>query len=463
LASKQKKFALYENAISSSYWTMPSVASLFTGMYPSGHGLLADGDKLDQSLATLPKVLQHLGYRNSAFVRNIYVSDYSGMNTGFHDFYSRSGVDSLKKILSRISDKAVNQLQPPGITRLSEDASVEGDSATERLFNAIARCFDVLIDSGSRRFVHFFSDWLQKNRTNPFFAYFHFFETHTPYRAPLNFALKYLSIRDHIDKLFVNHDHLKYLLHKCQMTSRDFNILLSAYDNSIHYADYLIGKIIRILQRQGVYENTMLIILSDHGDNIGDHGLMFHYFCLYDTLIKIPLLIKYPDSIGAVGKMTGMAQNVDIFPTILAILKVQNQKIWQQIQGNDLLGKALPRRDQDLAVSELIKTFGPDKAQYKAQLSPYNRRLTSVRTQNQKFIFSSRGDHECYDLAKDPAESRNLYPHTDNFIDLEKKASIYHQRMEGYYQRNRQKIDGPVTEDRMDESVVKQLKSMGYM
>ena len=86
------------------------------------------------------------------------------------------------------------------------------------------------------------------------------------------------------------------------MSTDDIDILIGAYDNAIRYLDSLIGEIIGILKINNHYENTMIIILSDHGDNIGDHGLMFHYWCLYDTLIKIPLLIKYPSVMMMKGK-----------------------------------------------------------------------------------------------------------------------------------------------------------------
>lgn len=463
LFSMEKDLAFYINAISSTYWTMPSIASLFTGMYTSGHGLVADGDKLDVLLSTLPDVLRKQGYRCSAFVRNVYVSDYSGLNADFHDFYSKYGLDTLSNIISKISKNSIDHFRPPGITRTSDIVSDDVSLLREKLYNLLARSFDVLIDRGSANFVNRFSGWLKDYKTRPFFAYLHFFETHSPYRSPGRFALKFLSLRDNTRKLFVNHDHLKLLLNKCNMTSDDFRILESAYDNSINYADHLIGKVVGSLKRQGVYDDTLLVILADHGDNIGDHGLMFHYFCLYDTLIKIPLIVKFPVSIGLTGKISEVVQNVDLFPTILSLLGIKDKNTWEQIQGNDLLGKAPPRRERNLAISELVKVFGPDRSRYTKRLSRFNRLLLSTRTKNRKFVYSSRGDHECYNLSDDPGEQKNLYPDGDGFSDLLQKASKYYATMYEFYMANKQKIDGTVTTDPMDQSVIDQLKSMGYM
>jgi len=462
LFSIEKDLALYKNAVSSTYWTMPSVASLFTGMYTSGHGLVVDGDKLSLSLQTLPAILRQHGYRCGAFVRNIYVSEYSGLDRDFDDFYSTFVLDSLKKIASTVSKRGVNRLQPPGINRLCNQVSSNGNKFKEYIANMAARSIDMLFDTGSRKFVDNFSGWINKNKPKPFFAYFHFLETHSPYRAPLKFAFEFLSLRDSIKRVSINHDHLKFLLGECDMTSEDFRILVSCYDNSIRYVDHLIGKIVRLLKKHKVYDETLIMVLADHGDNIGDHGLMFHYSCLYDTLIKIPLLVKFPAHIGLTGKISRVVQNVDIFPTILSLLGIKDTAAWEQIQGNDMLGVAAQRREQDLAVSELIKTFGPDRAGYREQLSRFDRRLLSVRTRNRKFIYSSRGDHECYNLAKDPAEVHNLYP-DDSFSVLMEKGSKYYARMNNFYRSNREKIDGVVDDGNIDESMVDQLKSLGYM
>jgi len=463
LFSIEKDLALYKNAVSSTYWTMPSIASLFTGMYTSGHGLVVDGDKLSPSLQTLPRILRQHGYRCGAFVRNVYVSEYSGLDRDFDDFYSTFVLDSLKKAASKISKKGMSRLQPPGINQLYDPPSRDGDTLKRYFSNIAARSVDVLFDTGAGKFVQDFSGWVKQYRSNPFFAYFHFLETHTPYRAPLKFAFEFLSLRDNLKKLFINHDHLKFLLAECGMTSEDFRILLSCYDNSIRYVDHLIGKIVRLLQKHRVYDETLIMVLADHGDNIGDHGLMFHYFCLYDTLIKIPLLIKFPAHIGLTGRISQVVQNVDIFPTILSLLGIKDRAVCEQIQGNDMLGVAAPRREQDLAVSELIKTFGPDRAQYREQLSRFDRRLLSLRTRNRKFIHSSKGDHECYDLAKDPAEMHNLYLKDDRFSDLMAKASKYYARMDDFYRSFKHRIDGDIDEDAIDDTMIEQLKSLGYM
>ena len=463
LQSIAEDLAIYENAISSTYWTMPSVASLFTGMYSSGHGLVVDGETLDDRFPVLPEILRNQGYRCAGFGRNVYVSDYSGLNRGFHEFYSTFELDQLKKLASKISKRSLGRLQPPGINNAGKEDDFD-NGWKSKTSNFVARLADVAIDSGGRKFVQNFHSWLNRHQDEPFFAYFHFLETHSPYRAPLRNAFQFLNIKDNLKKLFINHDHLKFLSKDYPMTTDDFRILEGAYDNAIRYVDALTGKIIDLLKKKGLYGNTLIVILSDHGDNIGDHDLMFHYWCLYDTLIKIPLLVKFPQQADLHGQIDKVVQNVDILPTILTLLNDKDEKIWGQIQGNDLLDLSEKRRPEGIAVSELIKVFGPDRKHLRTRFERYNRRLCSVRSRNKKFIHSSKGDHECYDLQNDPAETDNLYlRNTAGFEKLMELAARYYQRMDEYYVKNAYKIEGDIDIESIDTEVMENLKSLGYM
>jgi len=262
LDSVKDDLAIYQHPISSSYWTMPSIASLFTGMYTSAHGLVADGDRIDGSLATLPGVLRRSGYQCASFNANVYVSEYSGLTDDFDATFSATKIDRLKKIVSTFSGNFLKRLQPPGITRKTgEDTRVAQfmeDSLKDKLFNMAARSMDIVIDRGGQEFVSSFSTWLRNRGSEPFFSYFHIFETHSPFRAPFANSLKFLSLKDNWKKLFINHDHIKHLLGRGGMTPGDFAILLAAYDNSIYYADKLIKKIFNLLKSHNLYDDTMI-------------------------------------------------------------------------------------------------------------------------------------------------------------------------------------------------------------
>jgi len=107
LQSMDRDFAVYQNAISSSYWTLPSMTSLFTGMYPSGHGLLVDGDRIAPEIQLLTDILGRQGYQCGAFNRNPYVSDFTGLDRGFDHYVSDAGClwDYLKRIERKLKKR----------------------------------------------------------------------------------------------------------------------------------------------------------------------------------------------------------------------------------------------------------------------------------------------------------------------------------------------------------------------
>jgi arylsulfatase A-like enzyme len=460
LFSIHNQLAVYKNAVSSSYWTMPSIASLFTGQYSSSHGLVVDGDKLDSSLYTLPEFLERNGYNCAGFVNNLYVSEYSGLNRGFHNFYSDSNLDIAKKCLKKILNKQMKQMLPPGITNTKNN---EINIESSPFFNGVARVIDNCIDRGSKHYLSKLKKWIKKNINTPFFVYFHIFETHSPYRAPGKYAFKFLRLKDHLTKISINHNHLQFLLNPNSLGEKEIEILKSAYDNSILYADQVIQRIFKMLKKTGVYDNSIIVLISDHGDNIGDHGMMFHYFCLYDSLIHVPLFIKFPKNLLQPGEYHQVVQNVDIFPTICSLLDSKEESLWKQFEGNDLLKKRPPARDPQIAISELIKIFGPDRDQYKKKLGKFNRRLLSIRTKEGKFIFSSKSDHEYYNIKQDPFEMKNLYGKTDEYYELERIAVKNYKKMDAFYQANKDRIDGIDGNEHLEEDIKNRLKSLGYM
>jgi hypothetical protein len=120
-------------------------------------------------------------------------------------------------------------------------------------------------------------------------------------------------------------------------------------------------------------------------------------------------------------------------------------------------------REPDLAISELIKPFGPEMIAHREHLAQYDRRLVSLRTIDKKFIFSSRGDHEFYNLKEDPEETDNLYNRLPEYAGLDEKAVHYFQKMDAYYQSNRDRIEGDEVVEIEDEDIKEKLKHLGYL
>jgi arylsulfatase A-like enzyme len=206
----------------------------------------------------------------------------------------------------------------------------------------------------------------------------------------------------------------------------------------------------------------MLIITSDHGDNIGEHNMMFHWWCLYDTLIKVPLIIKYPKDINLAGEEKNIVQNVDLFPTIMDILDTKNENLHNQIQGNSMISGKIKKRDQNYAISELIKPFGPSMKKYSTIFNKFNRRLLSVRTKDKKYIWASDGNDEFYNLASDPSEKRNIVNSTDaSLTELREIAKPWVKGIQKKYFSKKEKINGAKNLEFTSE-IKDKLKRLGY-
>jgi arylsulfatase A-like enzyme len=157
--------------------------------------------------------------------------------------------------------------------------------------------------------------------------------------------------------------------------------------------------------------NTLLIITSDHGENLGEHQLMDHAYCLYDTLLRVPLVICFPASECPSGqRITTQVQTLDLFPTILTMAGVCDAELMSQVQGRDPF-LPISGAGGRLAVAEYMTATaftGVENRYSGFDGSRYDRTLRAVRASNYKYIWASDGQDELYDLGKDPQEEQNL-------------------------------------------------------
>lgn len=460
LLNMSKELAIYRNAISSSYWTLPSITSLFTGMYPSSHRLVVEGEKLSPQFMTLAELLRQQGYTCASFNRNPYISNFTGLDRGFHYMPDSRFMSNYWAIIENKLNRIFSQDHS---TRSVAGADLKSSRPGETMVRMLKHLPDIFTDCGSRMLVRTFRKWLNRLERRPFFAFFQALEAHSPYRAPMGFGLKFLTVRDLYRKILINQDNLAYALGKSRLDKNHFQILQNAYDNSIRYCDFITHRICQILKTKGLYENTLIVVMSDHGESIGEHNLMFHIWSLYDHLIKVPLIVKYPRGVSVQGVVEQIVQNIDIFPTILSLINGDSQFPWNQMQGNSLLDDTFVNRETDIAISELIKPFGPDKIGYRRHFYNYDRRLVSLRTTDKKLIYSSRGDHEFYDLKQDPEETDNLYGRLPEYAGLDELAISYYKKMDEFYQSHKDRIESDESLKIEDDNIREKLKQLGYL
>jgi arylsulfatase A-like enzyme len=236
----------YENAFSSTSWTLPAHVSLFSGKDLSEHGVVAPGDGISTVYPLIAEIFQEQGFVTAAFTGGGFVEDTYGFYRGFQ-YYSNA----------------------PG--------NVFSMNSAERVFNH-------------------FKNYITRFWGNDLFIFLHTYQIHTPYKAPRRYVEQ--INKDVQGNLLGISNYIKEksgFFKALEDTERQR--LIDLYDASVLYTDdALVGGVIRLLKEKGMYEQAVITVLSDHGEEFYDHGGWEHGHTLYNELIRIPLVIKFPFS-----------------------------------------------------------------------------------------------------------------------------------------------------------------------
>jgi len=254
--------------------------------------------------------------------------------------------------------------------------------------------------SGDKTAV-FAGEWIAKHASEPFFFFFHIYEPHLPYNPPEPFKSQYGA----------------------------------TYDAEVATSDAIVGAFLEDLKQLGVYDRAIVIVTSDHGEGLGDHGEQQHSILLYREAIHVPLLLRLPGSFGAGLTVATPAQLSDLLPTITALVGVETPK---QVSGSSLLSLEREKKADRLIYAE---TLYP-----RLQLGWSDLRcLLSARYH---YIYGPRP--ELYDIVADPAERRDL-------IGSEASTAS---RMAAELQRFPQGNERPAP---VDQETLRRLAALGYI
>ena len=329
---------LFSAAIAQAPSTLASHASMLTSLLVPQHGASFKlGHALALEVTTLAEILRDHGIRTLSFNEGGQIAPPSGLGRGFNHYRSA--------------------LIGPGSSSLGSEAA-----------------------RGAA--------WLRGHRDRPFFLFLHTYQVHhpytpdarhlamfeaAPYRGPLPAGETPLAVLDRI-----NLGHLP-------LGRADLRHIVATYDAQIRAMDDGFGELISFLKQQGLYSQTTIVFTSDHGEEFGEHGRVgWHSHTLYDELLRVPLLIKYPDSAYAGATVRRQVRLIDIAPTILAAMAIAPAA---ELQGLDLTPLARGRREPArLAVSNLDGGG-----------------VTAIRTLRWKLV----GGH-LFDLGRDPGETQDV-------------------------------------------------------
>lgn len=358
---------VFSQAFTPAPWTVPSHASLFTGRYPHEHGARHGHYRLDSQTDTLAERLEARGYRTAGFTCNPWLNQGSGFSQGF-DVYREP-----------------------------------------------FRMADAAPDKGAAAATEMILEWLDQRKAQdpPFLLFVNYLEAHLPY-APPKAILDTLNLtaRGSTSQEFSIPEAERHITGEQPVSEDRLEQVKRLYLAEVHYLDQQVRRIVDALRQRGWLDNTLLIITSDHGEHLGEHGLTGHEFSLHQPVLHIPLLIRCPGVMPKGRRVSMPASLVDLLPTVLAV--VDEKTGASDLSGVNLLDLVHADPDQDRPVvaeyarpERLIHGYWQSRHP-RADLSRYDVSLRSVRDGGFKYIVSGSGEERLFDLKDDPPETHDI-------------------------------------------------------
>ena len=386
---------LFESMIAQSSWTRPATASILTGVYPPRHGAQTLRDRLAPEVATMAELFRQQGYRTAAFVTNINVAGRWGFRRGFDRYaYLQEDEESLK-------------------------VHVRADEVNRQALS-----------------------WLRERNGQPFFLYLHVTDPHAPY-TPLDSEER----RFCGDAPSMSAEDLRSLFTALrdgtrEATSDEVRALVCRYDAEIAQTDSSFGRLLTELRRLGRYEDTAVVVVSDHGEEFLDHGGVEHGRTLYREQLRVPLVMRLP-SMPEGRKVSVTARQIDLLPTLLEYVGIP---VPEGLDGRSLLPYVGGRASTS---EEVFAASGVG-----------TRKLRALIGAGWKVIDAEgrRGDHvRMFDLDSDPGEREDVAMKRPILVQYAIQAlGVWYAR--GTASRREDAREVPV-----DAATIERLRALGYL
>ena len=375
---------LYEHAFVDASWSLPSHISIFTGYPPYVHGAMYI--PFDGRVPTIAEEMQKRGYATAGFVANrAFGSRSQGIGRGFiHWENSFTGLlDSAERTaLGRQMSKRFDQwFAVPGWT-----GYMRADEINRRLLR-----------------------WLDTQPDRPFFVFLNYMDMHVPRVPPREFAARISSYPDEISPP----DKYRMRLRKSVTKFTRPGHIDDVYDSTVAYLDSLLGGLFTELRRRGLEDNTIVVVTSDHGESLGEHGLLGHSSSLYYDQIHVPLLIRAPGRMPAGLRVTQLADAHAIPATIINLTSSGKNPF----PGPSLVpGKEGTEAPERMVLCEVDR---PDSSRMPANWPTSKGWLKALVGERLHFILHQNGEEELFDWMADPGELRDLSKLPEYQVPLE--------------------------------------------
>jgi arylsulfatase A-like enzyme len=350
----------FMDAVAQTPWTRASVASILTGLYPDNHHTNSGEEKLAEDFLTLAEVLSGKGYETAALVTNGNLAPEFGLGQGFDTYV-------------HLKERGVE------VHRRAEELHAKAIS------------------------------WLgERSKERPFFLYVHATDPHAPYTPPAEFQEEFAP-----NLRYPEASSLQVItgLFKGELQADDDlrEDLVNLYDAEIAYWDHEFGNLLDHLERAGLADNTIVVLVSDHGEEFAEHGRWQHSTSVHSELIQVPLVIRLPLGWGAGTQVTSPVQHVDIFPTLLDLLSISGEEVKVRLDGRSLV--------PDIGGAEV------PVADVRSSLRTRSRIITDCAVGSRFKLIRHWSDveptsHLLFDRTRDPGELRDIARHNPITVEF---------------------------------------------
>lgn len=372
---------LFEDATTPATWSLPAHASLFTGRFVASHGAHAEHRRLGAEHATIAETFAAAGYDTRCFTANAWINDTLGLTRGF---------------------------------AWSDEAWRSGEAGRTRLyaFRLLERFGLGANDNGGAAVAANFEDWARSTPRSegPTFVFVNFIEAHFPYhQVPESFLNRFT--RDDRGELRVLSDAL--VAAQFGGVAPDpagaAEPATAMYDAGVAYADHLLGRLIEALRARGTLDRTVIVVLSDHGELLGERAGWGHGHTVREAEVRVPLLVRYPPTIGAGARSETPVSTAGVFATLTDLAElptphsVQVGSLTGALRGGPAGGPVIVERFAGEVASSLTAS-----AQRADPMARSDVRFRAYRSGPLKLVVDSEGGAALFDVVADPLERDDL-------------------------------------------------------
>ena len=419
---------VFDDCVVQSTWTKPSVASMMTSLYSVTHGIFRETDMIPKGASTLAEHLRGAGYVTASIVANPFAGRMTGLDRGF-DY-----VDEF-----------------PAVQRYESDDQRATDSAS---VNALAM------------------PWIEEHHDEPFFLYAHSTDPHAPYRPPAGMEAKFADPTQtpEFDRQYHELWSIRrmggavFSREECVQKGFDpahyIRNAAERYDGEIANNDKNIELLVQKLKKLGILDNTIVIVVSDHGEEFMEHGWTGHGFSLYQEQTHGIFLMWNPQWFPKPRRVADPVQLIDLMPTILDLLHIPVQGV---VQGQSLVPLAVGQPFERKA--PVMSSRIPQSATSPEPV-PENLTRTFARFDSQwKLIYRDEAKRaglneiELYDRKADPVDKTNVAAKHPEVV--KRFMPEIQQWIEG--QKQVSQLLGPGGQSTMDAKTIERLRSLGYI